>query len=142
MGINKSVIILFCLLFLACNKTQELEEKITSYIEKHSNNNISENQYYVLLNTNSCYPCNEVIVKYLNELESVNAFNLILKGNSKKEIQGYFPLDENLNFKVNFDLSKSKTNFKMPILIISKANSLEIYEININNYSAVLSKIE
>ena len=119
MRINKFATILLCLLFLACNESQELEEKIASYIEKHSSTNISENQYYFLLNTNSCNPCNEVIVKYLNEIESVNAFNLILKGNSKKEIQGYFPFDENINFRINFGLSKSKTNFKMPIFIIS-----------------------
>ena len=110
--------------------------------EKHSGEELSKNQYYFLLNTNSCHACNEVIVKFLNQYKSKKPIKLILKGNTKREIGFHLPLNEHSNLIVYYDLTNTKINFKMPILINPKAQELKINEINISNYKRILSNIK
>ena len=141
MKINNVVQVLICVVLLSCNSSSKIDD-VKQYLDLRTSVKLSENQYYFLLNTNSCSSCNDVIMKFINQLDDSTPINLILKGNSKRDIKSILPFNKNSNFDINFDTSKRKTKLKMPILIISKNKSLEIYEINTKNYSSILSKIE
>jgi len=143
MKINKFIYALICFALISCNGTDNsLDKNITNYIEKHSGEELSNDQYYFLLNTNSCHACNDVIVKFLNQYTSEQPIKLILKGNSKREIEFNLPINKNSNLIVYYDLTNSKTNLKMPILINPMAQELTINEITIYNYKKILSKIK
>lgn len=141
MKINRSICVVVCLILFSCGP-DDLEKQVTRYIEEHSGEMIAENQYYFLLNTNSCRACNEVIIKFLNQYESKKPMNLILKANTNRELKAKFSINDRQNLHMDYDLTRSKTNLKMPILINSRSQILEINEINIYNYKKILSKIK